>query len=786
MRKTVIATAVVAFFVMAIAFSARAYEDVTRPPQVQEGWNLISAPCDISLETLRQKLDDGGLNLYEWTGDTYAEVPAMQRGRGYFMSMSTAMKQFDVCDATQNGDLTVSFNAGWNLLGNPYNFPSIFSKLVGAAADSIADSVFTYEGGALRQLNKYNGVSPWRGYWIYTKTPVTVTFTDSRTCESIAVSRLSPAGEIAVGDKLRFTAICIVGTTVQTITSEARWSSSNSAVAVPSEEVGFFDVIAAGDSDIIASFGKTTGKIAITVPPPAGDLVKLELKSSLTSVYLDQWALLTVTGTYKDGTTRELTDKVKFEFGTEGVGEIEGKQFLPRGVGNTTLTASLPNIKSNTIDLSVLQQTLTTLTLTIDKKFIQISGTAQLKLSAGYDSGRTMDAISQAEWHVQTAGLVDITEGTGTVHPLGLGTLWIYATLDGVESNKVTLTIGEKTLMWIKYLINEGQLRRLPCPQDPKHEFCYTNFAMKVGDTGRFDSKNMGNTYGYYSDGSGHIYDDGDLAWDISDKNVLKEKYGDFTAIKEGLTGVRGYREGLYSEWHWVYAFTDSTMEFLLLETSSAQTVVEKGKTINIGTTYFKRYVSWFDAFNVTNKAEWVVSNPDIGTMTNGVFTATAAGDVKIYAVYNGVKSNAITIRVWEPSHLQYCDENNVNETVWSDGVSFASLETNCNSYNRNENISIRFLAELESPSRWSTMDVCMDMYVYDKNQKLIRTFQDRNCSPAPLFRAHEGYVPVYDYTAAWDQKDSKGQPVPPGEYTAIVRFYILYCPVIRLKINIQ
>jgi hypothetical protein len=66
-----------------------------------------------------------------------------------------------------------------------------------------------------------------------------------------------------------------------------------------------------------------------------------------------------------------------------------------------------------------------------------------------------------------------------------------------------------------------------------------------------------------------------------------------------------------------------------------------------------------------------------------------------------------------------------------------------------------------------------------------VKTIRDTNCSPEPLYRAVAGYTPVFEYTTQWDRKDDNGAKVPPGDYTAVARFYIIYCPVLKINFKI-
>jgi hypothetical protein len=115
-------------------------------------------------------------------------------------------------------------------------------------------------------------------------------------------------------------------------------------------------------------------------------------------------------------------------------------------------------------------------------------------------------------------------------------------------------------------------------------------------------------------------------------------------------------------------------------------------------------------------------------------------------------------------------------------------LETDCDTYPDQEEVTIRYTIEENQPHPWGILDPCLDLVVLDTTDEIIRTLRFEGCGDLP-FAMEAGRAdvrdPIYQYSTIWDRTDDAGVAVPPGSYTLAGRFYIYYDPVVRLQVTL-
>ena len=808
------ALAFLAIFVFAIQVRADA------PPALEAGWNLASTPCDVTVADIKDKLHLDVFEAFEWNGANYAPVDTLKRGIGYAINSDRNMDTAGLCNASsEKAPVMIKFHKGWNLMGNPYHSALSFVDAFGDNSSQIADLMFELKDGRYQPLLKSDKILVWRAVWVFAFEDITVDYNFN--CDSLALTLLSPnQPTLVIGDQASFSAICAIGDANYDLTQQVKWTLSAPATLEAGSPGGDYTAAAAGICDVSASFKEArSNTIRITVTNPKPVLASIKLTSTLLQLKTGATSKLTVTGTYSDSSAADITDQASFLLSNANAGSVANAVFTAAQQGATDVTASVGELKSNIVRITVQppEPDVRYVYLIVRPYTIQIHETAALQVYAYYTDGRALDVTTQAAISFDTT--LGHLEGS-KFYPAKLGYVQFTATYKGVTSSLAPLSIVKKQLIWIGIYADAfvdpsmlpgaavapcrepyrdrmcaaNALKPLPCPSS--YSSCYTNDYMQNGSTGKYIA------YADFNDGT---YDldvtDTIEQWEVTDTSILEILDGGVvTAHKTGTVGVRAYKDGVWSEWSWVKVVDESTNKFMLLELSNRETIVEAGKSITVHATYYERAASVqtyyvhgnfvgdgeFKSEKVTEKAAWTLSNAGIGGFdaSKAKFTGAAAGTTDISASYNDVTSNSAELEVWKPANVNYCDPNNLNESTWTDNLTIAQLSTDCASYGQTQQVTVSFSALLDDQSRRRALDVCLDLYIYDSNQKLVRTFRDTNCSPEPLYRAVSGYKPVFEYTAQWDRKDDNGDIVPPGDYTAIARYYILYCPV--LKVNFK
>ena len=172
------------------------------------------------------------------------------------------------------------------------------------------------------------------------------------------------------------------------------------------------------------------------------------------------------TGHYDDGSVKDLTSETSWHSSDSRIATMSSPGALTAiDTGTTTVTASHDGITSNTVQVTVTDATLTAIQVTPPSVSLAKGQTRQLTATATYSDNTTADISGNVTWLP-----TDIT--TATVSTTGLltgrvaGTTELTASLDGVTSNAVQVTVTDAVLTAIQVTppsvsLAKGQTRQL-------------------------------------------------------------------------------------------------------------------------------------------------------------------------------------------------------------------------------------------------------------------------------------------------------------------------------------
>lgn len=170
----------------------------TRVVRLAQGPNMVTLPYnfdDSSLDSIFGLQAGVDYVAYKWSPELFTYVPttSVERGRGYWIVPATDLGFRAIQGATEPtdtalGGLLVTLNQGWNLIGNPYNYPVPVSQLVGVpeeapevamswadlvSAGFVTSSLAWYDQEA-RMYRFTSGLDamlePHRAYWVFVST----------------------------------------------------------------------------------------------------------------------------------------------------------------------------------------------------------------------------------------------------------------------------------------------------------------------------------------------------------------------------------------------------------------------------------------------------------------------------------------------------------------------------------------------------------------------------------------------------------------------------------------
>jgi len=486
--------------------------------------------------------------------------------------------------------------------------------------------------------------------------------------------------------------------------------------------------------------------------------------------------------------------------------------------GTAKISANLNNVTSNTLSINIVPEN--------RLFFIAAQPAGGMKLEPGSDASvkatayfidsedsscenvyydyscnyRKVDVTEEAEWTVSDPAIGTVEDGTFSAADYGKGE--IFAEYKGLKSNSISVEVADINYM-VLGIKGPGDKTLYGCP----YQQCYYG---KAGESMQFEV--WGREGNYWRE---QTYDiTSQATWEISDTSIAKIENGRLGAKSRGLVWIRATVGDARSDKAWVAVTDDEEYEFLMIGVENYYSF-KPMKPLKAGDSYYFKAVhfeyfpdgietedcyydcyqekEFFNSYNenilysdISQEVAWNLSDSSVASISDyGRLTGTEQGFVDVSAEYKGMTSNTVTVDVWDDQDMMFCDAANVNSADWNDEHTKATLETDCRQYSPGESVHIRYTAEVDSSRAWY-LDNCLDLYVMDENDNIVRTFREEGCSTEPLGRSSaRALEPVFQYLASWDMKDDSGNTVPEGRYYAVARFYILWEPVIRLPFDI-
>jgi DNA-binding beta-propeller fold protein YncE len=275
------------------------------------------------------------------------------------------------------------------------------------------------------------------------------------TLVSIAVTPANPS--IADGTSLKFTATgTYTDNSTQNLTTAVVWSSSNSGVAAVSNAAGSNGLatsLGQGAATIGAALGGVSGSTTLNVTPAA--LVSLTVIPANPSSPKGAAQQFTVTGTYTDNSTQDLTSAVSWSSSDPSIVAISnaaGTNGLAAtlATGSVTITASLGTVSGST-GFTVTPATLVSIAVIPATPSIADGTTQQFAATGTYTDGSTQPLTQAATWSSSDTTVATISNASGTngfATSAGQGTATITAAVGSIAGSTL-LTVTPATLVAI-------------------------------------------------------------------------------------------------------------------------------------------------------------------------------------------------------------------------------------------------------------------------------------------------------------------------------------------------
>jgi len=440
----------------------------------------------------------------------------------------------------------------------------------------------------------------------------------SATLNSLTVTPTSPS--IDVGTQQQFTATGNFSDgTEQDISNLATWSSSATNVAGVTSNSGLATGKNQGTTTITATFGSASAHATLTVT--LANLVSIAVKPEAATIAKQTTQQFTVTGTFSDGSTRNLTNQVTSWTSSATAVATVAPSGLVSGLtpGSATITANVGSVSDSTL-LTVSNATLSSIAVAPSGASLQPNAKLNFTAVGTFSDSSTQNLTGQVTWSSDNTAAATVSNLSGTkgvVKGVAAGTANIIAAMLGVTgSSPVTVTAAVLT-------------------------------SIKVSTTGAPFTAPAGQVQymatGTYSDGSTQNLTTA-VTWISSNPAVA-------TITQNGLaTGQGAGSTTITATQNSVVGTTELAVTASKLVSVSVTSPNSSSKLASQTSVQLKATGTFEDGTtqDFTDSATWTSSDATVATVssTNGVVRGVAPGTATIRAVFGSVPAGTINLTV--------------------------------------------------------------------------------------------------------------------------------------------
>jgi len=384
------------------------------------------------------------------------------------------------------------------------------------------------------------------------------------------------------------------------LTASAQWKTSDSNVA--SVAGGKVTGVGAGTVMVTATSGKFSASATLKVNSAATNLASIAVSPAASSLPVNTSQQFTASGTYKDGSSRDLTALVSWASTFSSIATVDVTGVATgMSAGSTTISASLGGVTGST-SLTVTAPTISSIVITPDGLTLGIGIGQQYTATAIYSDGSTQDLVSGVTWSSSATGVATINS-SGLATTVGAGSATITAKV-GSFTDTTVLTVVAANLVSISVT---------PTP-----------VSIAIGTDQQFSA------IGSFNDGSTQLLTT--VTWSSSSSSVATvNSAGLATAVGTGtatITATSGSVSGTAA-----LTVTGATVTSIAVTPANSNMPVGTTKQFTATATF-----SDSSTEDVTAVVLWGSSKPGVASINNqGLSTSVATGSTTISAVLGSV-----------------------------------------------------------------------------------------------------------------------------------------------------
>jgi len=235
------------------------------------------------------------------------------------------------------------------------------------------------------------------------------------------------------------------------ITQLVQWESNATTIAKASTSVkGLIETFSTGQALISANLNAISALSQVTVS--AATLQSINISSSIQTLPKGSEVVLTATGSYSDNSTNDISHQVTWISSDDLILTVDntsnGQSVVglvrATNIGTAAITANFNGLSAN-VNLIVSDAVLTQITISSITSTINIHSNTQASAIATFSDASTLDMTQQVNWlssNPTLASVNQLQDNGGLVKGLAQGSFQLSASLKGVSSNSLTITVN--------------------------------------------------------------------------------------------------------------------------------------------------------------------------------------------------------------------------------------------------------------------------------------------------------------------------------------------------------
>lgn len=389
------------------------------------------------------------------------------------------------------------------------------------------------------------------------------------------------------------------------VTISTTWSSEDTSIATVYN--GAITAKKEGKATITAAYQGQSQTVQVKVTKKVKALSKnvqsLDLRTGDTKEII-------LTATYSDNETNNAAaSTAEWSTSDEKVATVVNGKVTGQSAGTAVITAKVGS-QSVTVDVNVE----VVKRVDVDKQQVNLllNKSESVKVTATYPDGTTKDVTDLAEWTSSNEKVADVLKGEITGYSAG--------------SAKITAKYGTKS---VSVDVDVDLTSKLSVEKQ--------SIFFRLSDTTK--TANVVVTASYPNSSDVNVTDQ--ATWTSSNEKVATVFKGQITAISAGSTTIKATYSGKTVE----VAVDVDTARYLDIKDVNDKLAMSvtgdnKSKTLVANAEYIDASTE-----NVTSKATWTSSNPDVVYVSNGDLIAYKSGTATITVAYGG-KTVKFTVNV--------------------------------------------------------------------------------------------------------------------------------------------